>query len=1343
MSNGLLGRLGVELYADMSRFAGDLGKAQKNVDDFVGNITSGLGKVSGAFAALSGSAVVGGFAFMTKQSLDVAEAFNKLSQKTGIAVAQLSELAYAANLADVSQETLGKGIKNLSEYMVAANDPMSQQARLLKQLGVNAKGDTVAALQQLAKTFEALPDGATKAALATELFKKSGQEMIPFLNQGAEGIAKMRDEARRLGLTVSKETAQQAEQFNDNIKALTASTGRFGMAIVNEFSPAMVKASDAMKQALIDSGNLTAAWVGLGAVGAFLFTDDMLSSQQKLQKEMRELESRIEELTKAKSGWNGLGLIDWLLGYDDQVIDKKIAETTQKLRNLQATIAGDDKARAAAERAAADRKAAQDKEAQALDQRIRNQLAAQKVSDDVARWNDRLRQEDIKGWVAYIDAQQKAYEEQLMNIARFSDERAKLENKFSEEQIKAIDAVTQEQARALDSIQTQIDARQLEIDTFGMTKSAALEYSAALLKARAAAMSLDEATEAQIASMNAQAELMLQLAGREGYLEAMQQQAKENEDAFKNVFNLLDGGFKSALQGARSFGEYLRNGLKNAIYQLVAQPFIINIAASLTGASSQVIASALGSSAGARGFGSLLSGSGALGSLGTLGSAFGNGMTFGSSVGIGGTLANLGAGGGSFGFQAGSVMGAAAPYIAAAMAAYQLFQTFRDKGENPRYRLGFGDAAQAYASDSMFGRQGFVYAEGNDAANQATRNFQRGFDGLDKAIAKLLTSDQIAAAIGRLNNAQSREFSFPKGDGTASEQLSLEFLKIKYSAVFADLDKTFADYIRNFSGNSQDLIKEIGTMTAVFESLSQTTIRGLTLDALRAFQLEGENLADTFGRIAKGFGEYESLFVPAAERNEKAFDALRNTLQEQNAVLPATREGYRRLVESLDLSNESQRRLWQTLIDAAGVADAYYQSIEGGSSKIDKAAELRIQLMELEGDTAGALAARRAAELATLDDTSAALQRLIYQRQDEAAAAKKAADASVQAMAQALDAIRQIQSFRTGNNSIIANTLRGRAGFDFGSFLSGNVSSARATLIGATSIGDRLAAAGGLRDALGAQYQYQFDLLRQAQQAQAASMSAQIDAQRKLADQAKQLADTFRSIGAYGRSLLQSDLSTLSPEAKLTASQRDFQSMLARARAGDLSAASGLQGAAQTYLQNARDFFGSSPAFAAIFDSTQQSLEGFTSAADQQAAYAEAMLAQTESMQANIERLSTELTPEMIALQDEYIEELKLLNANSEAWEQEQRDIAARNAATYLSIEMSSRQVAENTAGLRADIQALLATQRQATAVIINDLPTFGNALGNVSKNTAITAGAAEDMSNDAALTRARALVNG
>lgn len=201
-----------------------------------GQFASLANPIGAAATAMSAGALALGAS--VKSAIDTGDSFNKLSQKTGIAVESLSALAYAGELSDVSLESLATGIKKLSVNMnEAAGTANGKAAEAFKALGVTVKGNdgilraSDAVLGDIADRFAGMKDGAGKTALAVALFGKAGADLIPFLNQGSKGIADLTVEAEKLGLIMTGQTAKASEEFNDNIKKLTLSTTALGRSI--------------------------------------------------------------------------------------------------------------------------------------------------------------------------------------------------------------------------------------------------------------------------------------------------------------------------------------------------------------------------------------------------------------------------------------------------------------------------------------------------------------------------------------------------------------------------------------------------------------------------------------------------------------------------------------------------------------------------------------------------------------------------------------------------------------------------------------------------------------------------------------------------------------------------------------------------------------------------------------------------------------------------------------------------------------------------------------------------------------------------------------------------------
>ena len=99
-----------------------------------------------------------------------------------------------------------------------------------------------------------MPDGAQKAALAVELFGKSGMDMIPFLNNGSEGIKQLQDEAKKLGLEIDTTTAKMSEQFNDQLETLQKQAGSLGMVMASELLPGLVAVAGGLIEFMRESG---------------------------------------------------------------------------------------------------------------------------------------------------------------------------------------------------------------------------------------------------------------------------------------------------------------------------------------------------------------------------------------------------------------------------------------------------------------------------------------------------------------------------------------------------------------------------------------------------------------------------------------------------------------------------------------------------------------------------------------------------------------------------------------------------------------------------------------------------------------------------------------------------------------------------------------------------------------------------------------------------------------------------------------------------------------------------------------------------------------------------------
>ena len=180
---------------------------------------------------------------MTGHAIDTADEMGKAAQKAGAAAEKFSAIAYAAKLSDVSVEALQVGFKGLSAWMEKNG-----------QIGK----DVVDVLVEQSAAFEGMADGAQKTNLALELFGRSGQEMIPLLNQGSEALRRQMEEAKKLGVVVSGETARAAETFNDRLTTLHSRLEGITLQFASGMLPGLLKMTDTLS-ALSEKGKVVIA----------------------------------------------------------------------------------------------------------------------------------------------------------------------------------------------------------------------------------------------------------------------------------------------------------------------------------------------------------------------------------------------------------------------------------------------------------------------------------------------------------------------------------------------------------------------------------------------------------------------------------------------------------------------------------------------------------------------------------------------------------------------------------------------------------------------------------------------------------------------------------------------------------------------------------------------------------------------------------------------------------------------------------------------------------------------------------------------------------------------------
>ncbi len=978
--------LEIEMFANMARLRQDMETAKGVVGGAVSSIEKtfkGLGVALGAAA----------FGAWIKSAVDAAdEAFN-LSQKIGVAASDIGGLRLAFEQAGLTSNELKK------TFALLSTDIANNSAKF-KALGIdlrNVDGSAKSNIQvfgELADRFAKMKDGTDKTALAVEIFgKKIGPDLIPILNQGSAGLADMRRAADELGLTINDETASAADKFNDSLDLLKS---RLKGVMVDALAPILPRLAEFTERMSTASGSSTTLQMAakllggaftaivnivLGVIGVFdalairietlgkatvkFATGDFAGASAEIERGSKEI----------AANWNAL------FGSQQKALEetKKSAdgtkaaysESAERIRENLKAVEEAEKARQAALKASTE---AYNKTVEAIDKAL---ATAQAEIDAGGKLTDAKKLElDVRAKLndatVRLTAAQKAEIETKLAAAqaalndrdaqKAADEaRRKLSEsigKQNEDLVKQIEA--QQKANAESGLTTQQIAR-LEIQR--LRDAAATAQQNAQLRIQSGIN--DEVTK----EYQAQAENLRKLADEKEkgvHVEAAQQARDAWKETTKSIYDGLTDALMRAFESGKGFMDAFKSTLKNAFKTLVLEPTIRAVMGPVAGAVGSLfggVANAAGGGAGG-GLGIL----GQIGGLGTLGGVFGAGITGGLASYLGGASAVGGLMSGGFSALGSSVAAGSLSGIAASLGTLA--------GTLGPIALGIGLLVKGFSrgpkTTTETGIDGMIGGGEVDARQYSNwikkggwfRSDKRGTDysalGADTAAAL----DQTARAV----YDQSRLFAEAVGlSGDALSKVQTQ-IRVKLgqdeAANKAAIEAAFAAY-------REDLATSLGESLAPFQKAGETLADTLErLAQLATFSNDINQLGGIFSNIAAlsvsareeliGFaGGMEALlqkassFVSSYYSQDEQFGLQARQIQKALESLGITaalssRDDFRRLVESQDVSTTEGRKTFAALLDIAQAFAPVGQFLEQNKKSLDELAKAAPQVKVLE-----------------------------------------------------------------------------------------------------------------------------------------------------------------------------------------------------------------------------------------------------------------------------------------------------------------------------------------------------------------------------------------------------------
>jgi hypothetical protein len=230
------------IYKAIDRYSPIVRKMELATAGFALRTEYNLGKTSSAFAGLQkttgnfiskllslrNAAIIATGGIIIKRLWDESQAIAKIGDEAantgrmlGISAEALQELQFAGRIQNVENEALINSFrflnKNVGELRLGTGALYSNLKKsnptLLQQLKHVKNNEQ--AFNLITTAINKLPTQFDKTALAQAAFGRSGAQMLKLTDAGTEGIAKLRDEAKKYGGVISNEVANKMDEYMD------------------------------------------------------------------------------------------------------------------------------------------------------------------------------------------------------------------------------------------------------------------------------------------------------------------------------------------------------------------------------------------------------------------------------------------------------------------------------------------------------------------------------------------------------------------------------------------------------------------------------------------------------------------------------------------------------------------------------------------------------------------------------------------------------------------------------------------------------------------------------------------------------------------------------------------------------------------------------------------------------------------------------------------------------------------------------------------------------------------------------------------------------------------------
>lgn len=237
--------------------------------NFMGGVGRGLAVAGAATAAVGAAAIKAGDAFADAagEVAEYGDNIDKMSQRLGFSYEGFQKWDYILGQSGVDIDSMQTGLKTLTNQLDDARNGSADAQARFEALGLSLEDISNMSREEVFESvisgFQQMEDSTERAALANDLFGKSGQNLTPLFNQSIEETKALADAAEDLGLIMSDDAVKASADYQDALDTMQRSMAGLKNNMMGEFLPGITSVMD----------GLTALFTGDGDAGVAKITE--------------------------------------------------------------------------------------------------------------------------------------------------------------------------------------------------------------------------------------------------------------------------------------------------------------------------------------------------------------------------------------------------------------------------------------------------------------------------------------------------------------------------------------------------------------------------------------------------------------------------------------------------------------------------------------------------------------------------------------------------------------------------------------------------------------------------------------------------------------------------------------------------------------------------------------------------------------------------------------------------------------------------------------------------------------------------------------------------------------